>query len=139
MSNLHYCIIGNHPPGKGNKRQMVDWQRIPVVFKDGQWQYNPKSTTTIECCPNHRPHGYVPTDEAIKRAFANTADAICGDMYHLHICRDEAGEFQMERDVVVEYLDIHGSNEVSEWCFSMSCEELHQELDRIGVPKYWTE
>ena len=137
MSNRHYCIIGDHSPGKGVRNDMWQWVKAPVTYRNGAWHYNEDSSTTIECCPRHRPVGYTISPDLVHKAFDKTADAISGDLFRLS--KDDVGEFQLDRETVADYLQIHGSEEVSLWYYSLSPSERDQELDRIGVPRYWTE
>lgn len=83
-----------------------------------------------------------PTDRQIHESFHATADTIWYDCYRAWTEVGESKEeFELPRDVVVDYLSIHGGEhgkEVFEWVMN-NPSSWESEADNIKLPKYWVE
>lgn len=81
----------------------------------------------------------TPAAQHIRIAYQNVAEACGPDL--LQCCR-ECGEPEViDRDVLHDYLGIHGGThgkEVSEWVMAYpDLDDLNKFLDDLGVPRTW--
>lgn len=79
-------------------------------------------------------------ESKVRQAFQFTANACGGDI--LQCCIDCGEEPVIPRDVLYDYLGLHGGpfgKEVYEWVlnFPGSLEDLEKELNSIRIPKTW--